>query len=68
MSNDNKHLIILDGHASHINNESIKYGRENGLDILTPPSHCSLELQPLDIVVLHPFKLNMAVEKMDRGV
>ena len=66
MSKDNQHLLILDGHISHVTNEAINFGRENGLDILTFPSHCSHELQPLDVAVFHPFKLNLAVEKMDK--
>ena len=66
MSKENKHLLILDGHASHVTNEAINFGRENGLDILTLPSHCSHELQPLDVAVFHPFKLNLAMEKMNR--
>ena len=66
MSKDNQHLLILDGHISHVTNEAINFGRENGLDILTLPSHCSYKLQPLDVAVFHPFKLNLAVEKMDK--
>ena len=66
MSKENKHLLILDGHASHVTNEVIRFGRENGLDILILPSHCSHELQPLDMAVFHPFKLNLAMEKMNK--
>ena len=66
MSKENKHLLILDGHASHVTNEAIRFGRENGLDILTLPSHYSHELQPLDVAVFHPFKLNLVVEKMNK--
>ena len=66
MSSENKHLLILDGHASHMTNEAIRFGRENGLDILIFPSHCSRELQPLDVVVFHPFKLNLAMKKMNK--
>ena len=65
MSKENKHLLILDGHASHVTNEAIKFGRENGLEILTLPSHCSHELQPLDVAIFHPFKLNLALERMN---
>ena len=65
MSKENKHLLILDGHASHITNEAIRFGIENGLDILTLPSHCSHELQPLDVAIFHPFKLNLAIERMN---
>ena len=66
ITKENKHLLILDGHISHVTNEAIKVGTENGLDILTLPSHCSHEMQPLDIAIFHPFKLNLAMEKMQR--
>ena len=66
MSKENQHLLILDGHSSHVTNEAIKFGIQNGLNILTLPSHCSHELQPLDVAVFHPFKLNLAMEKMNK--
>lgn len=63
---ENKHLLILDGHTSHVTYEAIKFGIENGLDIRTLPSHCSHELQPFDVTIFHPFKLNLAMRKMNR--
>ena len=66
MSKENQHLLILNGHTSHVTNEAILFGRENGLDILTLPSHCSHELQPLNVAVFHPFKLNLAIKKMNK--
>ena len=66
MSKENQHSLILDGHTSHVTNEAILFGRENGLDIPTLPSHCFHELQPLDVAVFHPFKLNLALEKMNK--
>ena len=66
ITKENKHLLILDGHVSHVINEAIKFGTENGLDILILPSHCSHEIQPLDVAILHLFKLNLAMEKMQR--
>ena len=66
ITKENKHLLIIDGHASHVTNEAIQFGTENGLDILTLPSHCSHEMQPLDVAIFHPFKLNLAMEKMQR--
>ena len=66
ISKENKHLLILDGHASHVTNEAIQFGTENGLDILTLPSHCSHKMQPLDVAIFHFFKMNLAMEKMQR--
>ena len=66
MSKKNKHLLIMDGHASHITNEAIIFGLDNGLDILTLLAHCSHELQPLDVAIFHPFKLELARDKIDR--
>jgi len=66
MSKENKPLLILNGCASHVTNDTIGFGRENGLDILTLLFHCSHELQPLDMVVFYPFKLNLVVEKMNK--
>ena len=66
ISKENKHLLIVDGHSSHVTSEAIQFGIENGLDILTLPSHCSHEMQPLDVAIFHPFKLNLAMAKMQR--
>ena len=66
MSRENKHLLVLDGHASHVTQEAIQFGIENGLNIMTLPSHCSHEMQPLDVAIFHPFKQNLVVEKMQR--
>ena len=66
MFKENQHLLILDGHTSHVTNEAILFGRENRLDILTLPSYCSHELQPPDMAIFHPFKLNLAMEKMNK--
>jgi hypothetical protein len=37
----NKHLLILDGHGSHVTIETIKQAQEFGLDMITLPSHTS---------------------------
>jgi hypothetical protein len=51
-----RHLLILDGHGSHVTLDVILKPREHGLDLLTLPSHTSHPLQPLDISVFKPFK------------
>ncbi|KAK7011209.1 flocculation protein FLO11 [Biomphalaria glabrata] len=45
---NDKHLILLDGHHSHKTLEAINFARENGIELLTFPPHCTHKLQPLD--------------------
>jgi hypothetical protein len=51
-----RHLLILDGHISHVSVEVVQEARRVGLDLLTLPSHTSHALQPLDVSVFKPFK------------
>ena len=37
----NRHLLILDGHNSHVTLEVVKISMESGLDIVSLPSHTS---------------------------
>jgi hypothetical protein len=53
---DHRHLLILDGHISYISVEVVHEARRARLDLLTPPSHTSHALQPLDVNVFKPFK------------
>ena len=66
ISRENKHLLVLDGHCSHVTREAVLFGLEIGLEILTLPAHSTHELQPLDVAIFHPFKLNLAQEKMEK--
>jgi hypothetical protein len=50
------HLLILDGHSSHVTIEVVKRAHAMGLHLLTLPSHCSHAMQPLDVAVFKPFK------------
>jgi hypothetical protein len=52
----NQHLLILDGHCSHITLQVVCKAAKAGLDIITLPFHTSHYLQPLDIAVFRPFK------------
>jgi hypothetical protein len=52
----NRHLLILDGHNSHVTLDVVYKAKQNGLDLLTLPSHTSHRLQPLDCSVFQPFK------------
>ena len=43
-------LLLADGHSSHTNNLSVvKKARENNVEILIFPSHCTHKLQPCDV-------------------
>ena len=56
ISIEERHLLILDGHASHITLDVLLQAQESSLDIVTLPSHMSHALQPLDVLVFRPFK------------
>lgn len=56
ISENHRHLLILDGHNSHVTLEVAKAAMHIGLDLLTLPSHTSHALQPLDLSVFKPFK------------
>jgi hypothetical protein len=47
----NRHLLILNGHDSHVTLEAILEAREIGLNMITLPSHTSHVFQPLDIYI-----------------
>ena len=52
-----RQLIILDGHKSHITLEVLELAKNNGIDMLSLPSHSSHEFQPLDKACFKPFKV-----------
>jgi len=52
----NKHLLIFDGHASHVTFEAIEQIKEFGFDMIILPSHTSRALQPLYVACFKPFK------------
>lgn len=51
-----RHLLVLDGHNSHVTLEVATGARKVGLDLISLPSHTSHKLQPLDVSVFKPFK------------
>lgn len=53
---DNKILIILDNHESHMDVRVLQYCKINGIVLVTLPPHCSHKLQPLDVTCFGPFK------------
>ena len=56
LSPSNRHLIILDGHKSHLTLKVIQEATEHGVDLISLPSHTSHTLQPLDVACFKPFK------------
>ena len=57
LSQERRHLLILDGHKSHINLEVLIKAKDHGIDMTFLPSHTSHELQPLDKACFRPFKV-----------
>ena len=57
LSQEKRHLLILDGHKSHINLEILLKAKEHGIDMISLPSHTSHELQSLDKACSRPFKV-----------
>ena len=55
-SYERRHLLILNGHNSHVTLEIVHKCREVRLDLLILPNYTSHRLQPLDVGVFAPFK------------
>ena len=53
---NNMHLLVLNGHNSHVTLEVMKIAMQSGLDIISLPSHTSHALQLLDLACFVPFK------------
>ncbi len=53
----NIHLLILDGHGSHVTLKAIGQAQTFGLGMITLPSHTSHAFQPLDVNCLNISKL-----------
>ncbi|KAJ8927371.1 hypothetical protein NQ314_020146 [Rhamnusium bicolor] len=51
-SKENPSLLVYDNHESHLFITALNIAKENGVIILTLPSHCSHKMQPLDMCVL----------------
>lgn len=56
ISATNQHLLVVDGHNSHVTLQVACKVAAHELDILMMPSHTSHHLQPLDLLVFRPFK------------
>jgi hypothetical protein len=53
----NRHLLILDGHGSHVTFEVIEQVNEFGLDMIPLPSHTSHAFQLVDVACFKPSRL-----------
>uniref|UniRef100_A0A1Y1NM29 DDE-1 domain-containing protein n=1 Tax=Photinus pyralis TaxID=7054 RepID=A0A1Y1NM29_PHOPY len=54
-SKDSPILLLLDGHSSHTKNlDVINYARENGVQMICFPPHCTHRLQALDVAFMKP--------------
>ena len=57
LSQNRRHLLIMDGHKSHISLKVLLKAKEYNLDMITIPSHTSHELQPFDKVCFRLLEL-----------
>ena len=58
ISQERRHLLILDGHNLHVTLDVIREARAAGLDILMLPAHTSHAMQPLDVSIFKPFRVH----------
>ena len=49
-------LLLLDGHSSHFEPQSIEFARQNHIVIFCLPPHTTHECQPLDVGLFGPLK------------
>lgn len=56
-TNEDKVLLIVDGHASHKYLEVLEFAKANGIVLLCLPPHCTHRLQPLDVSFFGPLKI-----------
>jgi hypothetical protein len=61
----NQHLLILDGHESHVTLIAIEQAQTFALYMIILPNHIIHALQPLDVVCFKMFKI---VFRKDRDV
>jgi hypothetical protein len=63
ISQTNRHLLVLNGHGSHVTLKALKQAMAFGLDMITLPSHTSHAFQPLDVSCFKPFKITFKKER-----
>lgn len=57
VSLENRHLIVLDGHGSHVTVQMIEQSNKLGIDLLTLATNTTHGLQPLYVNLFGPFKI-----------
>ncbi|KAL1494102.1 hypothetical protein ABEB36_009753 [Hypothenemus hampei] len=60
-STENRILLLVDNHESHISVRRIQFCRESGISLLSFPPHTTHRMQPLDVGVYGPFKNALSV-------
>ena len=56
MEDANPHVLLLDGHATHVNFDVIQLARKRNIELFQLPSHSSHITQPLDVAAFGCFK------------
>ncbi|KZS17036.1 Uncharacterized protein APZ42_017691 [Daphnia magna] len=56
LNKENKVLLLVDNHHSHLSLDVIDFFKQNSVVMLTLPPHCTHKLQPLDRSVFVAFK------------
>ena len=51
-------LLLVDGHSSHYDPETIKFAKDHEIIIFCLPPHTTHEAQPLDVSFFGPLKIN----------
>lgn len=68
VSKQNKHLLILDRHCSHVSATTLDTCIIMGIDIMSIPSHTSHKIQPLDVSCFKPFKQYLQEDKVSMAL
>ena len=68
VSQQNKHLLILDRHCSHVSATTLDTCIKMEIDIMSIPSHTSQKMQPLDVSCFKPFKQYLQEDKAAMGL
>jgi hypothetical protein len=67
-SNNSRHLLIIDGHSTHVTARFIAYCIISKIDLFLLPPHSSYKTQPLDLSIFGPLKtaINLEVDRIFR--
>jgi hypothetical protein len=67
-TSNSRHLLIIDGHSSHVTARFIAYCITSKIDLFLLPPHSSHKTQPLDLSIFGPLKtaINLEVDRIFR--